>query len=607
MDIGTIARRALSVMAPPKKMTVSEWADETRQLSPESSAIPGKWRTRVVEFMREPMDCIGMNHVRSVVIMASAQVAKTECLLNTCGYLIDYDPSPIMVVQPTLDMAKAFSKDRVAPMIRDTPALTKKVSDVGSRKDDNTIFQKKFPGGHLTMVGANSASSLASRPIRAVLFDEVDRFPLSAGTEGDPIALAVKRATTFWNRVILMVSTPTIKGASRIEAAYEEGDQRKRYCPCPHCDHKQVLVWSNIRWDDGDPTTAMYYCEECGAGWTDSQRIAAVRRGEWRATRPFKGVASFHVPGMLSPFVSMEAAVREFLEVKKDPARLQVWVNTYLGETWEEQGEKIDAHDLMERREEYLTQIPAEVTLMTVGMDVQDDRVEMEFVGWGNDYESWSIDYKVVYGDPSTTHFWAEVDEVRTQVYHHPLFGDIWAQRGCIDTGHFTQQVYKYVRGKQPTLFPIKGVAGIGRPIVGKPSTNNIGKVPLVPVGVHTAKELVMRRLGAQEGDGGYCHFPAHYGVEYFNQMTAEQLVTRYHKGFKKQEFVAIRKRNEVFDCRVYATAALELTGVDVNAHRRALEIKLQEAKEAKEAEEPTKSRKSPQRRRPGFVDSWRE
>ena len=571
--------------------------------------MPGQWRTRVVEFMREPMDCIGDPRVHRVVLQAAAQCAKTEVLLNTTGFLIHHDPSPIMVVQPTLDMAKAFSKDRIAPMVRDTRVLAKLVSEGKARDKDNTIFQKTFPGGHLTMVGANSPASLASRPIRAVLCDEVDRFPLSAGAEGDPIGLAVKRTVTFWNRVVVFVSTPTVKGASRIEAAFNEGDQRRHWCACPHCDEMQILKWANVKWDKGEPDTAMYYCDFCGAGWTDAQRIAAVRKGEWRATQPFNGIASFHITGMMSPFVMLSEAVREFLEAKGDPARLKVWVNTYLGETWEETGDRIDSHELMERQEEYATEIPEEVTVLTAGIDVQDDRLEMEVVGWGDDATSWSINHYVIYGDPSGTQLWDELDDRLKQVYEHPMFGDVSVQRACIDSGgHFTQQVYRYVRGKQPLVFAIKGVAGIGRPIVGKPSMSNVGRIPLVPVGVHTAKELVVRRLAAKPGEAGRCHFPATYQHEYFAQMTAEELVTRYQKGFKKQEFVVKRRRNEVFDCRVYATAALEMTGVNLNAHRRQLEIRLDRSRREAEEKTDTKVTKPAKvSRNSGFVNSWRD
>jgi len=597
-----ISRRVLATLAPPPKYTVSQWADARRKLSAEASAIPGSWRTKVVEYMREPMDCVGDPRVTRVVVMAAAQVAKTEILLNVIGYSIDYNPSPIMVVQPTLDMAQTFSKDRVAPMLRDTPALRASVKDVKSRDSSNTIMQKQFPGGHLTMVGANSPSSLASRPIRVVLCDEVDRFPVSAGTEGDPIALAVKRTATFWNRVVVFVSTPTNKDASRIEAAYNEGDMRQRWCPCPDCGEYNTLKWSQVRWDDDKPDTAYYVCETCGSVWGDAQRIAAVRKGEWRASAEFNGVASFHVTGLLSPFATMVDGVREFLEARKDPARLRVWVNTYLGETWEDEGVRLDPHELYQRREEYDGKVPEGVTLLTAGIDVQDDRIEAEIVGWGDNYESWSIDYAVFYGDPSAPDIWSELTRFLKQIYVHPLFGDISLRASCIDTGgHYTQQTYNYTK-QHHRIYAIKGVAGDGKPIVGRPSRSNIGKIPLFPVGVHTAKELVYARVRVKEGDAGYCHFPMDRNEEYFHQFTAEKLVTRFHKGFKRTEYIKTRSRNEALDNRVYATAALEMLNVDLGAQRRAMETRLK----VEEDEKPTDNQRKT-RKRSKFVDRWRD
>ena len=193
-------KRIATVLSPPPELTVSQWADEYRRLSPEASAEPGRWNTDRAPYQREIMDAINDARCEEVIIMSSAQVGKTELILNIIGYYIDYDPSPILVLQPTRDMAETFSKDRLAPMLRDTPALKGKVKDARSRDSGNTILHKTFPGGHITMVGANSAAGLASRPIKIVLMDEVDRYPASAGTEGDPIKLAEKRTTTFWNR-----------------------------------------------------------------------------------------------------------------------------------------------------------------------------------------------------------------------------------------------------------------------------------------------------------------------------------------------------------------------------------------------------------------------
>jgi phage terminase large subunit GpA-like protein len=602
MNIDDLAREALSVLQPPPKYTVSQWADNHRMLSSEASAIPGRWRTSLVEHMREPMDCIGDPRVIRVVIMAGAQIAKSEVLLNVIGYLIDYDPSPIMMVQPTLEMAEAFSKDRVAPMLRDTPVLRAKMSDKG-RDSNNTIRQKVFPGGHLTLVGANSPSSLASRPIRAVLFDEVDRFPLSAGDEGDPIQLASKRTATFWNRIIVMVSTPTVKGQSRIEAAYEEGDQRVRYCKCVHCNHFQQLKWSSVKWTKGKPETARYECEECGVLWSDSERIAAVRNGYWMAQAEFNGIASFHVPGLLSPFATMADGVREFIEAQGDPSRLKVWVNTYLGETWEDAGERIDAHSLEQRVEEYESRIPDGVTLLTSGIDVQDDRIEAEIIGWGDNYESWSIDYTTIYGDPSAPAIWQELRLFLKQVYVHPRFGDMSMRAGCIDTGgHYTSQTYQFIN-QVDRVYGVKGVAGEGKPLVGRPSKNNYGGIVLFPVGVHTAKELVFARLRAKEGEAGYCHFPVGRDTEYFEQLTAEKLVTRYTKGFKRQEYIKTRSRNEALDCRVYGTAALDLLNVDLKAQRRSQESRVAQSKPDSDAKGETKSKL---RKKDSFLNRWR-
>jgi len=603
MDIDDLARKALACLAPPPKYTVSQWADNRRKLSSEASAIPGQWNTALVEHMREPMDCVSDPRVRRVVIMAGAQIAKSEVLLNIIGYLIDYDPSPIMMVQPTLEMAEAFSKDRIAPMLRDTPVLAEKIGE-NSRDSNSTIRQKMFPGGHLTLVGANSPSSLASRPIRAVLFDEVDRFPVSAGEEGDPISLAIKRTATFWNRIVVMVSTPTNKGASRIEAAYEEGDKRQRMCICPDCGEAQALVWANVRWTDRKPDTARYMCAECGSLWTDAQRIQAVRRGFWKATEEFTGIASFHVPGLLSPFATMADGVREFLEAQGDPARLRVWTNTYLGETWEEEGQRLDGHSLAARAEEFETRVPEGVTLLTAGADVQDDRIEVEVVGWGDDNESWSVDYRVLYGDPTAPGIWSELDALRRQVWVHPIFGEITLRAMCIDTGgHYTNETYNYVRGAD-RVYGIKGVPGEGKPLVGRHSINNYGKIPLFPVGVHTAKELVFARLRSKVGEAGYCHFPAGRSLQYFEGLTAEKLVTRYHKGFKRQEFVKTRARNEPLDCRVYATAALELLQVDLRGQRMAQEAQIRRL----EAEREAAAAKAKQNvaRKPGFVNGWR-
>lgn len=549
------------------------------------------------------MDAISDPSIETVVLMMGAQMGKSECLNNVVGYHIAQDPSPILVVQPTLDMAQTWSKDRLAPMLRDTPALQGLVKDPRSRDSGNTTLHKSFPGGHVTACGANSPASLASRPIRIVLCDEVDRFPISAGTEGDPVTLAKKRSATFWNRKIILVSTPTNKGASRIEDAFEVSDKRLYYVPCGDCGHHQTLKWSQVKWEGDKPETAAYACEECGSLWDDATRIRAVRRGEWRSTASSAKTAGFAVSGIYSPWIPLEDAVRDFLEVRKQPATLRVWVNTYLAETWEEDGDQVDDYSLAERAEDWGDAIPADGLILTAGVDVQDDRLEAEIVAWGKDEESWSIAYKTIHGDPSGPVVWRDLDEFLYQVYEHEFGEDMQVRATCIDSGgHHTQAVYKYVSTREGRrIFAIKGVGGEGRPMVGKPSKNNIGKIKLFPVGVDTIKYELFSRFKITEPGPGYCHFPEGRDPEYYKQLTAEKIATKYHKGFARREFVKIRTRNEALDVRVYAKAALALLNVNLNN----LATKIQHRKTADteiKKEKPIVRPKNPN----SFVNRWR-
>lgn len=590
-------------LKPPPRLTVSEWADTFRKLSPEASAEPGSWKTSRAEYQRGIMDAISDPAIETVVLMMGAQMGKSECLNNVVGYHIAQDPSPILVVQPTLDMAQTWSKDRLAPMLRDTPALQGLVKDPRSRDSGNTTLHKSFPGGHVTGCGANSPASLASRPIRIVLCDEVDRFPVSAGSEGDPVTLARKRSATFWNRKIILVSTPTNKGASRIEQAYEESDKRLYYVSCHDCGHEQTLKWSQVQFDAERPETAGYACESCGSIWDDASRARAVRRGQWRATEKFSKTAGFCVSGLYSPWIPLEDAVRDFLAARKQPSTLRVWVNTYLAETWEEDGEGVDDYSLSERAEDWGDVVPADGLILTAGVDVQDDRLEAEIVAWGKEEESWSIAYKTIHGDPSGPIVWRELDEFIYGVYEHEFGEEMAVRATCIDSGgHHTQAVYKYVSTREAKrVFAIKGVGGEGRPMVGKPSKNNIGKIKLFPVGVDTVKAELFSRFKITEHGPGYCHFPEGRDPEYYKQLTAEKIKIKYHKGFARREFVKIRTRNEALDVRVYAKAALALLNVNLNG----LAMKMSHRKEAQEV---VKEQKPVQRQKNmgSFVNRWR-
>ncbi len=515
------------------------------------------------------MDAVSDPGVKSVVCITSAQVGKTESILNCIGFHIAQDPAPILVVQPTLSMAQSFSKDRLAPMLRDTPALKGKVQDPRSRDSGNTTLHKVFPGGHITVAGANSAAGLASRPVRIVLCDEVDRYPPSAGTEGDPVKLAAKRAQTFWNSKLVMLSTPTIKGVSRIEAAFEESDKRRFFVPCPDCDEHQALRWKQVRWEEDRPETAVYVCEHCGSVWDDNQRLRAIRCGEWRAEGAFRGSAGFHLSELYSSWSTLGDIAENFLEAKKLPETLKTFVNTSLGESWEDAGEGIDDVDIWSRREGYTaTAMPLGVLVLTAGVDVQDDRIEIEVTGWGLDEESWSVDHIVLTGDPSTSMLWNDLDNALSRRYRREDGREHRIAASCVDTGgHYTQAAYDFCRPRYgQRVYAIKGMAGMGRPVWPKrPSKNNSGRLPLFLVGVDAAKDVVFGRLKVNQPGPGFCHFPAHYDDEYFHQLAAERVITRYRKGIPFREYIRVRKRNEALDLRVYSYAAFVSLNADLH------------------------------------------
>lgn len=551
------------------------------------------------------MDACSDPKVREVVVMAGAQLGKSEALLNIIGYHIDHDPCPILMLQPTESMAQSFSKDRIANgLLRATPVLQGKVKDPRARDSNNTTLHKIFPGGSISLVGANSPAGLASRPIRVVLADEVDRFPASAGSEGDPLGLARKRTATFWNRKIIAVSTPTIKDVSRIEDAYEKSDMREYYIPCKHCEHQQTLAWANVRWTDEDPETASYLCEECGCLWSDADRRWSVRNGQWVAKNEFTGIAGFKISGLYSPWTPLSDGVREFLSVKKNPEQLKVWTNTYLGQSWVDEGETVDEMNLMQRREHF-NQVPEGVVMIVVGADVQDDRIELSFIGIGRDEESWVLGHEVLYGDPSTPQLWTALDTQLATVFETEDGRSLGVRATCVDSGgHFTNTVYQYChKNFNKRVFAIKGVAGEGKPIAGKPSRNNVVKCRLFPIGTETAKDLLFARLRIQEEGAGYVHFSDTLNDEYFRQLTAEKVITKFVRGYKKRVYQKFRPRNEALDCYVYALGAYAIINTNVNSIADRIEAKssVQVDDEPKEIKRPFVPRV-----KKNFVNAWR-
>lgn len=517
-------------------------------------------------YLRAIMDSRNDPLVTAVVLMKSGQTGGTEVINNVVGYGIDQDPGPMLVLQPTIEMGHTWSKDRLAPMLRDTPALNGKVKDRRAKDSENTILHKVFPGGHVTIAGANSPAGLAARPIRDLLADEVDRYPQSAGAEGDPLNLAKKRTTTFWNRKIFVVSTPTIKGVSRIEAEFEASDMQYYFVPCPHCKEMLRLRWAQVKWPDGEPSKACYVCEKCGAEVYDTDKPGMLLAGEWRPSKPFNGVRGFHISELYSPWVKFGEMATAFCEAKKLPDTLKTWVNTALGETWEEQGDQLETNRLIERVENYQG-VPEGVIVLTAAVDVQDDRLECEVQGWGRDFESWGIEHSIIWGDPSRPQIWQQLDEFLLREWQdHTGRGRRIAAVTIDSGGHHTQDVYRFCRTRYARrVFAIKGFGGQGRPLVGRPTRGNSGRVRVFPVGVDTAKDIVFSHLKIDKVGPGYCHFPATYDNECFEQLTSEKVVTKYVRGFPKRVYVKTRARNEMLDLRVYNRAALELLNVNLN------------------------------------------
>tara|TARA_B100000287_G_scaffold142150_2_gene133887 strand:- start:1439 stop:3304 length:1866 start_codon:yes stop_codon:yes gene_type:complete len=621
MSLTELEKKAYAAFKPPKKLSLSEWADEYAYLSAESSAEGGRWHT--LPYQKAIMDAITDPKIEQITVMKSARVGYSKILNHIIAYHIHQDPCGIMVVQPTIEDAAGYSKEEIAPMIRDTKVLTNLVSDAKTRDSNNTILQKQFPGGVLSLVGANSARGFRRVSRRIVLFDETDGYPASAGTEGDQIKLGIARTQYFWNRKIVAGSTPTIKDFSRIERLFNQSDQRRYYVPCPHCNHMQYLRWPNMRWENDDPSTASYACEECGALIPHSKKRWMVERGEWRPTQPGNGRhVGFHIWAAYSysPNAEWSNLVEEFLLSKNDPEQLKTWINTTLGECWEDEyASKVGADGLMERAatENYKRGEPPNLALMlTLGCDVQDDRLSMSIWGIGRNEEMFLVDRKVIYGSPARADVWKQLDEVLMDKYKNDEGFEMKIESAAIDTGgHFTQEVYQYVRERSHLgLIGIKGVGQKGKPPLGKPTKVDINfsgralkrGVQLFPVGVDTIKTTLHNKLKDAELGQGYIHFYPTITPDYFQELTAERQVLRYKHGY--QERVWVKKsnaRNEALDEMVYAYAAF--CRFQQKYDRRTIWDQLEKRRnpEQPKHEVPLRSKGTKSSNRQNFVGNW--
>lgn len=578
--LNVVIGKVLAGMKPPDDLTVTEWAEQNRRLSAESAAEPGPWRTERTPYLREPMNAWTDPKIRHIVMVAASQVGKSEFLNNCIGYVIDQDPGSILFVHPTTIDAKEYSKLRIAPMIRDCPTLRKKVSDPKSRDSGNTILQKTYPGGILTMCGSTEAHALASKPIRYVLGDERDRWALSAGNEGDPWDLAMARQTTFYNAKSGEVSTPTVKNASAIEAAYATGTMERWKSRCPHCGEYHEIQWADIRFEHDEIIVAgkktykvrsvCYACPGCGCISTEAEMKRAPAR--WEADNPAayeQGTRSFWLNAFVSQWASWESIILKYLNAIGSTRKMQVVYNTCFGELWEDRGDLEDEDSLMARREEYPAELPEGVLVLTAGVDTQDDRMEYEIVGHGHFGETWGIEKGIIMGRPDDDAVWAQLDElVFDRVLRFENGVGLKMSMSFVDEGgHFTQEVRMQCRARLgKKVFCIKGMPGSDKPYTAPPKKQKIiikqtavGTCWQYQIGVDSGKEVIMDNLRVQTPGAKYCHFPKRddYGSGYFTGLLSE---VKVYDPNKKQPWqwkkIPGHERNEALDCRNYALAA---------------------------------------------------
>ena len=611
----------LDGLRPEQPLTVSEWADKHRRLSSKASAEPGPWRTGRTPYLREPMDCLSSSSpVQRVVMMFAAQTGKTEAGSNWLGYVIDHAPGPMLCVQPTVEMAKRLSKQRLESMITDTPCLAAKIAPSRARDSGNTMFSKDFTGGIMLLTGANSSTGLRSAPCRYLFADEVDAYPSDVDGEGDPVALAERRTTTFARRKILLTSTPTVKDFSRIEAEYLRSDQRRFYVPCPSCGGMQWLQWPRLKWDAKRPADVRYQCEHCSERFEENHKPAMLAAGEWRATAPSDGrTAGFQLSGLYSPlgWCSWEQLVDDFLRAKSDAPALKAFVNTRLAETWEEDyAAAVSADGLMTKRLAYESgTCPDGVVLLTCGVDVQDNRLAVSVWGWGEGETGWLIWHQELMGDPTQTEVWGQLDQVLVTEWATTAGKALKVSQVAVDSGgHCTHEVYRYVRDRvRQNVVAIKGSSRRNSPAVGKGTKVDVSYqgrvlkrgVTLYQLGTDTIKTTLFGRLRHNETGGvGTLHFGMAADEDYFKQLTSERQALRYHRGFPIREWVKkAGDRNEALDCVVYAYAAMLLFSRRMNRATmwQQLADQLEQGKKT-----PLRSKRQPAPAAvSGFVSNW--
>lgn len=589
----------LVALRPEPELTVSQWADKYRKLSPKLAAEPGDYRTERTPYLRDIMDALSAGSAyQTVVFMKGAQVGATEAANNWLGYIVHWAPAPVIGVWPRVEDAEKTSKQRIEPMLEASPELRERIPSSKSREGGNTIRLKEFPGGIMNLTGANSAAGLRSMPAKFAILDEVDAYEGDVEGEGSPVDLVRQRLKTFGRfGKMFMISTPTVKGRSQIETAFEATDQRRFFVPCPHCEHMQWLRFENLKWDKGQPSTARYYCEECGAEIEERHKAMMLPNGEWRPTAECedKRATGFHLSALYSPlgWESWENIARNWEAAQGNEAKLKTFINTTLGETWQEKGEAPEWQRLYDRREKWvLGTVPRNVLFLTAGVDVQRDRVEIHVWGWARGMRSWLVDVIVHYGVPANINdeCWAETRKSLSRQWLHPSGKQMPIIKAAVDTGDglTTSVVYEWCwrQGGQQVV-AIKGDkerAKAGSPVTG-PTYMDVG-----PAGQKRKRGLKLWHISGPYFKGetyrflrldrptdealtlgerypdGYIHLPDGVNSDWVKQLVAEHLIVKKSpRGFPYSVWEPLpgQERNEALDCRVYARAMAYHMGAD--------------------------------------------
>jgi phage terminase large subunit GpA-like protein len=555
-----------STLRPPPLRTVSQWADAERVLTSESSAAPGAWRTDHTPYLREIMDRMSASDpCERVDVMMASQLGKTEAILNVIGYVATDCPGPILMVQPRDEDVRRYSRQRVAPMIRSSAALRGLFADARSRDGGSAMAMREFSGGSLIMASAGSAAGLASMPIRVVLLDEIDRYPESAGAEGDPVELAIQRTVNFARRKILCTSTPTVRDRSRIEAAMRETGWRVYETPCPHCGLFAAWEWENLRWEPGRPETAAMHCAGCGAATDERDKRELLALGRWRPLYPEREDGrryGYHTSALIAPYgwrgSSWPALAARWEQSAKDSERRRVVVNTALARTYDEsEMSTVDPESLQGRAEVYAAPCPEGVLLLTAGVDVQVDRIECDVWGWGVDEESWLIEHRAILGDPTTPAPWAALDDLLLGRWAHEAGGDVGIDAACVDSGSgWAQQVQAWCsRRRGRRIYATKGGADPARAVWPARASRGKGNKSVYILGVNAAKTTLWRQVQRPEPGPGYVHTPVGGpDAAWYGQLLGERPRTT---GGHTTWHAASGQRVEALDCRNYAYAAL--------------------------------------------------